>query len=164
VLVRRLGDDVARGDDRLDLIGRAGGRDGQAIRPDLRRVAGRELRGLRRLSAGRGGTPSHGRAQRIDVRSVDGAVDPKGLLGLEELARLVGARADLAVDLGREAGATEEVLEHADVVTAHPLLDRDAIAEAAVLGGGFVGIEAAVLVGARAAERALEGGGSLAPD
>ena len=52
----------------------------------------------------------------------------------------------------------EEVLKDADVVAAHPALDGDAVAEAVVRAVvvGVVG-EAAVGVGARAAQRALEG-------
>ena len=51
------------------------------------------------------------------------------LVGLELLDRLDGAGAELAVDRRREAGALEEVLEDLDVVAAHALAQRDAVAE-----------------------------------
>ena len=97
-------------------------------------------------------------AQRVDVAGVHDAVDGAVLRGLELLDRLLGGGAELAVDADLEAGAGEEVLQDADVVAAHPALDGDAVAEAVVRAASSgLSEEAAVGVGARAAQRALEG-------
>ena len=106
VLVGLAGDLVARGDDRLDRVGRAGGRDGEAVGADLGGVAGRQLRGLGHgLRVGAGVVLAGQRAQGVDVGGVHDAVDGAVLRGLELLDRLLRGGAELAVDADLEAGA-----------------------------------------------------------
>src|SRR5262249_39720251 len=119
VLVRLAGDLVARRDDRLHLRWRAGRGDGQAVGADLRAVAGGQWGRL----GGRDGLRARARVgladrrpQRVDVARVHDPVDGAVLRGLEALDRLLGARAELAVDRDLEARPGEEVLEDADVV------------------------------------------------
>ena len=114
--------------------------------------------GWARRRVGAGVVLAGQRAQGVDVGGVHDAVDGAVLRGLELLDRLLRGGAELAVDADLEAGSREEVLKDADVVAAHPALDGDAVAEAVVRAVvvGVVG-EAAVGVGARAAQRALEG-------
>ena len=65
-----------------------------------------------------------GDAQGLGVGARDAAVDATVLAALPGAHLASGAGAELAVDGGAEPGAGQEVLEDADVTTAHPLLER----------------------------------------
>src|SRR4029079_13029756 len=128
-------------------------------------------RGLRARVHGRGGDGRGARrgggAQRRDVVGVQVAVDRAAVLALELLDGVQRAAAELAVDGDVVARVAEQVLQDADVVPVHALLDRDAVAEAlraAALAADGGGGAAVGDVRARALRGRLQGGEGLAAD
>ncbi len=132
VLVRRLRDLVARGDGLLDLRGRAGGGDREAVgaHGGLRARRGLGLLLLVRGHAAGGElllavlATLRDRLQLLCVGGRDLAVDPQLLVALERAHALGGVVAELAVHRRAVAGGPELTLELLDVGSRVPLAER----------------------------------------